>query len=357
MLTIILLSALILLHELGHFLMARKFGVKVEEFGIGIPPKAMTLGKKGDTEYTLNWLPLGGFVRLFGEDGDMSVWEKLNPFERRQAFSYKPVWQRALILLSGITMNFLTGILLFSIIYTISGIPKFSGNQVVLTEVAEGSPADLGGIKANEVVKKVGETTIDSAEQFVATVNQNKGTSISLYLAELQSDGTVGESYKQVSVIPREDPPEGEGALGVGVSEYPILSYEKKPWYTAPFYGAVEGVKEAYGWTSVMVSLILHPSFLWQNISGPVEVVKIGQKSAGDGLMSFLRFGGIISFNLAVFNLLPFPALDGGRLLFLGIEKIVGKKRVGKYEKYVNAVGMIALLLLMVVVTVRDFIK
>ena len=124
MLTILVLSVLVLLHELGHFLIAKLFGIGVEEFGIGLPPKALSLGKKGETEYTLNWLPIGGFVRLAGEEHDPTLWEKINPFVRNKMFFAKPAWQRALVILAGVTTNFLVGILMFSVVYTKLGIPQ-----------------------------------------------------------------------------------------------------------------------------------------------------------------------------------------------------------------------------------------
>src|SRR5688572_25079946 len=112
MTTIIVLSLLVLLHELGHLLIAKLFGIRVEEFGIGIPPKAITLFKKGETEYSLNWLPIGGFVRLAGEEHDPSLWEQINPLVRSRLFFAKPAWQRALVLVAGVAMNFLVGIFL-----------------------------------------------------------------------------------------------------------------------------------------------------------------------------------------------------------------------------------------------------
>lgn len=355
--TILLLSLLILVHELGHFFAAKKFGVKVEEFGIGIPPKALRLFKKGETEYTLNWLPLGGFVRLYGEDGDVSWWEKLNPLERRRTLGAKPAWQRLIIMAAGVIMNLLTGIILFAIIYTHVGVPVVTEERVVVTEVVSGSPASDAGIAAGDVMVRVGEWEVTDSGRFVELVGEQKGRTVDLYVGQLASDGTVKDGYRVVTVMPRLNPPEGEGALGVGIAEVPIVRYEKKSWYTAPFYGAVEGVKEAYGWTRVMLSFFAHPTELWQGLSGPVEVVKVGQQQAAEGWISFLRFGGIISFNLAVFNMLPLPALDGGRIMLLGLEKVIGRKRVARIEPYVNGVGMIMLLLLMVVVTVRDLIK
>lgn len=356
MLTIVLLSILILVHELGHFLAARRYGVKVEEFGIGLPPKALTLAKRGETEYTLNWLPLGGFVRLLGEDADPSLWEKINPLVRKRSLYAKPKWQRAVIMLSGVGMNVLTGILLFSVVYSYLGVPRQVGEEVMIVSVVEGSPAERAGIKPGEVVKKVGEVVPTSAGEFVRLVGEAGGQSVSLYLAMIGEDGRPSASSRQVSVVPRENPPEGQGALGAGVVDYPRLEYEKKPWYTAPFYGIVEGTKEAYGWTRYMVELLMHPKELWEGIGGPVKVVEIGQEQAAAGWLSFLRFGGVISFNLAVFNLLPLPALDGGRVVFLLVEKVVGRKKSQRLERVVHGVGIMLLLGLLLVVTVRDLI-
>jgi regulator of sigma E protease len=352
--TIIILSLLVLLHEFGHFLVAKLFGIHVEEFGIGLPPKALKLFKRKETEYTLNWLPIGGFVRLAGEEHDPSLWEKINPLTRKHMFFAKPAWQRALVILAGVTMNFLIGILAFAVIYTVIGIPNLSGNQVVVATVSKGSPAQLAGITENEVVVRVGDTTITTADQFVALVKDKKGQAINIYVAKMDVNGLTSDSSQVITVIPRENPPAGEGALGVSVSTMPIVTYEKKPWYSAPYYGAVEGMKEAWGWTREFLHIFSHPAELLKNLSGPVAVVKVGQQAAKAGWTTLLRFAGIISLNLAIFNLLPIPALDGGRLVMVGLEKIVGRKRVAKYEKYVNAVGMGLLILLLVGVTVKD---
>jgi len=157
-----------------------------------------------------------------------------------------------------------------------------------------------------------------------------------------------------VSVVPRENPPEGEGALGVAVSTVPILKYEKMVWYKAPFYGAVEGTKEALAWSREFLRIFSHPAELLKNVGGPVAVVKVGQQAAEQGWIMMMRFAGIISLNLAIFNLLPIPALDGGRLLMVGLERIIGRKRVARVEGYVNGVGMILLISLLIGVTIKD---
>lgn len=354
MTTILVLSLLVLLHELGHFLIAKLFGIHVLEFGIGLPPKALKLFKHKETEYTLNWLPIGGFVRLAGEETDPTLWERINPLTHSHMFFAKPAWQRALVIIAGVTMNFLIGIACFSLIYTKMGIPNEVGREVMVTEVVAGSPAQLAEIKVEDVVVKIGETEIENSEQFVEIVKQNKGKAISLYLTKVDMNGKRADTLRQISVIPRENPPVGEGALGVAVSAVPVFEYRKMAWYQAPFYGAVEGTKEAIGWSREFLRIFSHPIELAKNVSGPVAVVKVGQKAAGDGWLTMMRFAGIISLNLAIFNLLPIPALDGGRLLMIFLEKIVGRKRVVRVERYVNTVGMILLLSLLVVVTVKD---
>ena len=354
-LTILILSLLVLLHELGHFLLAKLFGIKVEEFGIGLPPKALTLGKRGETEYTLNWLPIGGFVRLTGEAEDPTLWQKLSAKIRGRAFFAKPAWQRVLVLLAGVTMNILVGILLFSVIYAHLGVPQYAGSQVVIASVAKGSPADLAELKTGDVVTGLAEGVVPkTADEFVAYVGAHKGQLTTFYIASMRADGTVATSAKQVRIIPRENPPAGQGSLGVTVESLPIVTYKHLPWYQAPFYGTVEGLKEAYGWTAMFVRILSHPKELLANVGGPVKVVQVGVQAAAEGWVAIFRFAAIISLNLGIFNLLPVPALDGGRVMMVILEKFVGRKRVAKIEGYVNAVGMALLILLLVGVTVKD---
>lgn len=335
-------------------MIAKLFGIDVLEFGIGLPPKALTLFKRKETEYSLNWLPIGGFVRLAGEDPTSFQLIGASLGAGKHMFFAKPAWQRALVIVAGVVMNFLIGILMFSIVYAKIGIPQLGGEQVLVTQVAKGSPAELAGIKPGAVLVRVGDDKIESSAQFIEIVKGRKGELIRLYLAQMDSSGVVEDSLKVVEVIPRENPPAGEGSLGVGISTVPIVSYQKKSWYLAPFYGASEGIKEALAWGGEFVRILAHPKELLGNLSGPVAVVKVGQQAASEGWVTMMRFGGIISLNLAIFNLLPIPALDGGRLLMIGLEKIIGRKRVVKFERYANAAGMILLIMLLIGITVKD---
>jgi regulator of sigma E protease len=233
-------------------------------------------------------------------------------------------------------------------------VPTFAGEQVMVTQVVDGSPAEVAGVVAGEVVVRVGEMDIKKADEFVNIVKESKGQMISIYLAKVDSNGLKSDSSRVIEVIPRENPPEGEGALGVGVSTVPIVTYEKKVWYEAPIYGAVEGTKEAIGWSKEFLRIFMHPAELLKNMGGPVAVVKVGQTAAKEGWVTMARFAGIISLNLAIFNLLPIPALDGGRLLMIVLEKIIGRKRVVKFERYANSIGMILLLALLIGMTIKD---
>jgi len=349
MLTFLILSLLVLLHELGHFWAARKFGVKVLEFGFGLPPKLVRLGRRGGTEYTLNWLPLGGFVRLFGEDNDMGG---------------KSRWVRFAILVAGVSANLLVGIAMFALVYSVVGVPTLGDSRVVVSQVVEGSPADLAGITEGDVVVTLAGEEVVSSSSFVETVGAKKGEMLTMYVTPLLPDGTVGENSRQVSLIPRTDPPEGEGAIGVGVVEVPSITYDKKPWYLAPFYGVVEGVKEAYLWgVEIMRGMVqlfggLLRGTLPAEMSGPVGVWQAGEKIQDQsGILGSIRFGAILSLNLAVFNLLPIPGLDGGRILFLLFEGVFGKKRVSKYEGLVNGAGIIFLIALLIFITFKDIAK
>jgi regulator of sigma E protease len=362
MITFLALSLLVILHELGHFITAKLFGVRVEEFGLGLPPKAKTLGKWHGTEYTLNWLPLGGFVRLYGEQGELSTLEEINPLSRKVAFTHKPIWQRAIILSAGIVSNLLIGIAIFSVIYTVIGIPQQVGEQVVISKVVPGSPADLSGMIPGQVVVRVKDQEIATSDQFVTIITDSKGEQVNLYLAKVQPDGTTTPESEVVVVTPRENPPEGEGALGVAVATVPIMKYDKKPWYSAPFYGAVEGIKESYLWSREIFSGIvalfgnLVTGQIPEGLSGPIGVVRVGNEAQGAGILVYLRFVAIISINLGIFNLFPIPALDGGRLAFLVIEKIVGKRHVAKVEGYINGVGFLLLIGLLILVTILDIL-
>lgn len=340
---LIILSVLVLIHELGHFVAAKMFGIRVEEFGLGLPPKAMKLFRKGGTDFTLNWLPIGGFVKLSGEDYS----EEDDPL-RKDLFFAKPIWQRAIVLTAGVVMNFVLGVLLFASVYSYIGIPTKT-DKVKIEEISAGSPAELVGLKIGEEIRGMG-----SVDEFVKLMGENKGKEVVLRV--VSEDG----KEREVKVTPRLSPPAGEGALGVLLTSVELIHY---PAWQMPFRGVVVGLKEAVAWGQeiasgmwLMVSKLVRGQ-VPQDVSGPVGIYQVSAQVTKHGLIPVLQFMGVLSINLAILNIMPLPALDGGRVVFLGIEKLIGKKRKNKFEGVVHTVGMIVLLSLMALITLRDVLK
>jgi len=339
----LILSVLVLVHEFGHFISARIFGIRVEEFGFGLPPRAKKLFTKWGTVFTLNWLPIGGFVKLYGEEyshGDEVVVGEAGRFYD------KPARVRAVVFVAGVIMNFLLGIFLFATVYSFVGIPVTT-DRVRVEEIVADSPADKAGFKVDDVIKQFSETN-----QMVKFVNENAGGEIELLV--VGKDG----AERTIKVIPRKDPPAGEGALGIVLSNVELRKY---PWWQMPFRGAVVGLSEAIAWGKDIASGLGHMVYglvtgkgVPKDLSGPVGIYQVSGQVIKQGFLATLQFMGVLSINLAVLNILPLPALDGGHVFFLLIEKIIGRKRKNKIEGYVNTAGMIFLLSAMALITIRD---
>lgn len=349
---ILILSVLVLIHEAGHFLAAKLFKMRVEEFGIGIPPRAKKLFTWWDTLFTLNWLPIGGFVKIYGEDV-----ENEEQIKSKEAFFNKPIWQRAIVLLAGVVMNFILGVFLFGVVYSVMGVPTET-NSVKIIEVAEDSPASEVGI---EVESKVVEVRSDGqvvsfvgVGGFVEAISGLKGK-------EIEIDLVNGNQKRTAILTPRVDPPEGQGSLGVVLSNVEMVKY---PWYLMPIKGVEYGLKEAWGWGKEIVSnlgQVVYGIFtgkgLPKDVAGPVGIYQVSKSVYSYGFLAILQFMGILSINLAILNIMPFPALDGGRIVFLAVEKVIGKNLKNRFEGYVHAIGMYLLLALMLMITVRDVIR
>lgn len=348
----LILSILVLVHEWGHFFAARVFGVRVEEFGFGLPPRALRFFVQKGTEFTLNWLPIGGFVKLFGEDYVEE--DELKPHSSERFYD-KPAWQRAIILTAGVIMNFILGVFLFGIVYSYLGIPTET-ERVRVEEVAVDSPAEKVGIRVGEVVSEFNsEVTVTSTEQLVRLINENKGKEVRLQVVNEEG----GE--REIKVTPRENPPEGQGSLGVLLTNTELIKY---PWWQMPFRGMLVGLKEAVAWGRQIASGILQMLYglitgkgVPGDVAGPIGIYQVSSQVSKHGLIPTLQFMGVLSVNLAILNILPLPALDGGRLVFLGIEKLIGKKRKNRIEGYVHSVGMALLLGLMVLISLRDVLR
>ena len=339
---ILILSLLILVHELGHFFAARKAGLLVEEFGFGIPPRLF--GKKiGETIYSLNLFPFGGFVRLHGENTEDGV------VQPKRAFINQNKRTRFIIIVAGVFMNLVLAITAFAVSYSISGIPRDTG-EVRVVEVAPNSPADQAGLVTGNKIKKVNDIDVNSVAGFIQTVGEKKGEEIILVI---DADG----EERVVAMTPRVDPPPEEGAVGVVISS--IESYFPPIWQR-PFLGIYYGVKEALFWGGMiffgLLNLIkqLFSGSVPQDIAGPVGIYALTTQAASFGIVTLINFIGILSINLAILNIFPFPALDGGRLLFIMIEAVLGKKVVPKVEAVAHTVGIIILITLLLAVTAND---
>lgn len=348
------LSILVLVHELGHFLMAKKMGVKVEEFGIGLPPKIFGI-KKGETLYTVNLLPIGGFVKLFGEEYNESTGRgrsRLALTNKNRMFVNKKPWQKTLIVLGGVIGNFLLGWVIFSYLVT-QGI-FVPTNKVVIEKITKNSPAANAGLKEGDTIVKLilqnNIINLTSSDILIDKTKKSAGQNIKLL---------VQRDNKQLTVdlVPRINPPKGEGPLGIAVSSFVEKKY---PWYSAPYYGLVE----AFNITSKIASeigkmLFGFITFQKQNVdvAGPVGIANLAGQAVKFGKNAFLQFLALLSLNLAIMNILPFPALDGGRLIFVLYEGITKKRPNENFEKYTNIVGFIILLSLAALITVNDIIK
>ncbi|WKZ25654.1 MAG: M50 family metallopeptidase [bacterium] len=341
---LLVLSVLVLVHEFGHYWVAKRNGVWVEEFGFGLPPRVF--GKKiGETLYSINLFPFGGFVRLHGEMNEDGVTKP------KRAFLNKSLWVKTAVIIAGVIMNFLLAIVCFAIVYSFSGIPK-DIQEVKVLDVSINSPAHIAQILVGDVIKKVDGQEVKSVAEFITKIEDKKGKKVVL---EIDPLGDI-ESRK-VTITPRAEPPEGEGPLGVSITN--IETYYPPVWQR-PFYGAYYGTQEAVYWgKAVVVGFVGIFSDLFQgqapkDVSGPVGVFAITSEVAKTGVLSLINLVGIISVNLAILNIIPFPALDGGRLLFIVIEAVFGKKVAPKVEGVIHSIGMIILLLAILAITIKD---
>lgn len=343
---LVVLSVLILVHEFGHYWAAKRAGVLVEEFGLGFPPRIFSK-KIGETIYSINLLPFGGFVRLHGEISEEGVTKP------QRSFANKSKKARIAILLAGVTMNLLLAVVAFATVYSFSGIPKVTEN-VRVVDVVPGSPAQIAKILVGDVVKKVDGEEVTTVSGFIEIVENNKGDKLTIELERIKGDEKMLE---KVRITPREDPPEDEGPLGVVISSTEVYY---PPIWQRPFVGIYYGVKEALFWGATMVTgfiglfVNLFNGQVPKDIAGPVGIFALTSEAAKYGIFTLINFVGILSINLAILNVLPFPALDGGRLLFIGIESVIGRKILPKIEATINAIGMIILISLLVAITVHD---
>lgn len=350
---IVVLSLLVLVHELGHFLVAKKFGIKVEEFGFGFPPRVF--GKRiGETLYSINLLPVGGFVKLYGEDaaGAGSIKSsklKVQSYDTKRAFSSRPAWQRAIIVLAGVIMNFLLAVVIISYLFSTHGVAVPTEN-IRLLEVARNSPAQEAGLRQGDEVLEINGQRILEISDFAKITKQSAGSIIELRIVR-------GGKEFGVQLTPRKEAPKGEGPLGVAISNIEVKKY---PWYSAPFFGTLEAAKFSFLIFKGLSEMVVNLVFFGQTptgVAGPVGVAQLTGQAVSYGVVATLWFVSLLSLNLAVVNVLPIPALDGGRLFFIMIELITRKKVAPRYEAMSHAIGLVLLLALILFITLFDVIR
>lgn len=352
---LVILSVLVLIHEAGHFFVAKKFGIKVEEFGIGLPPRVWGI-KKGETLYSVNALPIGGFVKLYGEDEagggkpQLKVKSEELKVDLSRAFYARPVWQRGLVVVAGVVMNFLLAITILTYFFGIAGV-QVPGNNVVVTDIVKNSPADISGLKPQDIVREINGEPIKSPEQLISITRKHLGETISL---KIDRNG----SEKIVEIAPRKKFPSNEGPMGVGIA--PNVITKKYPLWQAPFVGLKEAVKDSWLILSGLfgvVSQLVTKAQVPRDVAGPVGIAQLTGQFIALGPNAVLSFVALLSLNLAIMNVLPIPALDGGRLFFILVEAVTRKKVPTKFEGYAHAIGMALLLALIAAITLSDIIR
>jgi regulator of sigma E protease len=346
---IVMLSVLVLIHEFGHFFAAKRFGIKVEEFGFGFPPKLF--GKKrGETEYTFNALPIGGFVKLYGEDeagkGKVSGTKQVTK-DLDRAFFAKPIWQRIVVVTAGVIMNFLLAVVIATYLFSTQGIPKDTGS-VIVSQVVEGSPADTAGIQEGDVIKSIDSKTISDTQSLITVTNEYKGEKVNLVAQR-------GEEQITFILTPRENPPEGEGAMGIAIDQNII--YQTYPFPLSILYAtrqaAADSLLVVKGFADV-IKTIATSLTIPEGVAGPVGMAQLTGEFVQIGPNAVLALVYMLSLSLAVLNILPIPALDGGRLMFLIIELVTRRRVNPKYEAYAHMVGIILLLTFLAFISFKD---
>lgn len=334
---LILFSLLVFVHEGGHFLLSKLFGIRVDEFGFGYPPRVWGKKFKG-TLYSINLIPFGGFARIKGTEGEISGIGDVD------SFAVAPMWKRVLITTGGVLGNFVLAWVLFTILFVV-GNPTPAG-KVYVDEVKEGSPAALVGIGAGEYILSFEGEKVETADELVTLAEKNAGK---LTVMEVEHEGKT----RLAAVVPRANPPSGEGPLGFVVSTG--ISYQKTAVWRAPFTAFAEAGKtvgEMVRFAFKLIGDLIQGKAVL--LGGPVAIFALTETYASYGLKIFLQFIALLSINLVIVNLIPIPALDGGRLLFVAAEIIRGKKTSPQTEQFINSLGFAFLIILLILLTIHD---
>lgn len=327
---IILFGIIIFVHELGHFLLAKKAGIKVHEFAIGMGPKVFST-EKGETKYSLRLLPLGGYCAMEGEDGESN-----DP----RAFGEKTILQRASVLFAGPFFNIVFAVILLIPVYLYMGSPS-----TTLGKIIPNSPAEAAGLKVEDTVLEIDGVSIKSWEDIIHNLSNSNGEDVKVIV---QRDG----NEKEFNLVPQKNE-QGQYVIGIG------------PKYVKSIFGSISNAfTTTIDMTKQMVGFLVQlftgtvPGGVGNAVAGPVGVISIVSDEASKGIFNLMYIGSVISLNLGIFNLLPIPALDGGRLLLLAVEGIRGGKKLDpNKEAAIHMVGFALLMAFIVFITYKDILR
>jgi regulator of sigma E protease len=352
---LLVISVLVFVHELGHFVMAKRAGMKVEEFGFGFPPRIWGK-KKGGTFYSINAIPFGGFVKIFGEEGE----------HRREpgSFGHGSFWAKVGVIVAGVAMNFLFAAILlvgnnyFGLRVGIFDEPtaqRATNLKLEILQVASGSPAEKAGLRSlDEIVGFVDAKGVRKETRTPELVQDfsfsHAGQKVAIIIQR-------GSSQVDIPMQLRQTSPTGEGPIGISLALTGEIHYA---WYESIWRGFASAgmlfVATLAGYWGLLVSLF-RSGHLAADVAGPIGIATLTGQAAGVGFNYLVQFVAMISVNLAVLNILPFPALDGGRLALILVEKVRRKPLSHKIEDTINSIGFMILIALMVAVTVKDIVK
>jgi len=331
---VVIFSLLIFVHEFGHFIVAKLAGVRVDEFGFGYPPRLLKLGTWRGTEITLNALPFGGFVRMYEDDPSVEG-----------SLASKGRTIRALVYAAGALMNLFLAVALYSTIFMLGALTPVEAPGAGIYYVAPGSPAEKAGLRPGDTIVSINGQEIRDVEDAVALIKANLGKPIEIVVRR------EGELLPPMVATPRVNPPPNQGALGVSL-DLPLERHTYPFWQAIPLgfrtaYNAIRGIFHGIR-AAILKQMPLQ-------ISGPIGIYKMTKEVAKTGLEQLIEFTAFLSVNLFLVNLLPLPALDGGRLIFVLLEWLRRGRRVPpEKEGLVHAIGMAVLIALMILVTFLD---
>ena len=336
---LVVLAVLIIAHELGHFATAKAFGVRVDEFGVGFPPRLLSI-KRGETRYSLNAIPLGGFVKMAGE---------VDPEASPRSLASKSIGVRILVLGTGSLMNALLPLLLFSIAFMVPH--NIVTGQVLVEEIALNSPAAMAGIQSGDTIISINEKTLNNTIELSREIQLNLGKEVTMVINH--SDLTTEE----VQLTPRWRPPEGQGAIGILVkTSNPTVVSQSEPFWRAIPLGVKECIETFVLFKNAIISLFIGTVSL--QLAGPVGIAQMTGEVARAGISPLLEFAAFLSINLAIINIFPLPALDGGRIVFVLLEWIRRGKRISpKTEGLIHGIGFVLLMAAILAITYQDIIR